>query len=124
MSYECDAAAEHAPNPTPRTISLDNPWMQNLYRWYQAKKKYSPPLIDIAEQDLIVGKKSLDTLWSDPMKTHPEAQRKIAQREQDIVTQMKKNQAIITRHYASLNEMKRTLIQSGFLDGQGQSLYE
>ena len=124
MSYENDDVVEHAPNPTPRTISLDNPWMQNLYRWYRAKKKYSPPLIDLAEQDLIAGKKSLDTLWSDPMKAHPEAQRTLAQREQDIVAQMKKSQAILTHHYASLNEMKRTLIQSGFLDEQGQSLYE
>jgi len=30
MSYEKDDAAGQAPNPKPRTISLDNPWMQNL----------------------------------------------------------------------------------------------
>ena len=122
MSLDNDTPPDQFPNPPDWTVSLDNPWIQVMFRWYKAKKKYSPPIIAINEQDLRDAEARLAYLRSDEMEayrmTHPEDRPALAQRERDAIASIEKNQAIISRHYASLKTLKNKLIRYGFIEEQ------
>lgn len=52
------------------------------------------------------------------LETHPEERPAIDRREQETIACIEKNKAIISKHYASLAEMRHELIRSGFIDIQ------
>ena len=122
MSRKNDAPPDQSPNHPDWTVSLDNPWIQVMFRWYKAKKKYSPPIIAMNELDLRDAEERLAYLRSDEMEaykmTHPEDRPALAQRERDAIASIEKNQAIISRHYASLKNLKNKLIRYGFIEEQ------
>ena len=121
MSHGIYAPPDAYPKPEGWTVSLDNPWSKLTLRWYLAKKKLSEPLLDINRREIAGSEKSLAYLHSDEMKAHlaahPEEGSEMARREKAIVDSIKKNQAVIDRHYASLNAMKNQLIRYGLIKG-------
>lgn len=109
-------------------LHLQNPWAQQLYRVYQAKLKYSPPLIALDEKAIQNDWRALNFLRSDRMKEylafHPEQLEAFESRKKDIIRDLNHHQAIIANHYSSLKSMRDTLIRYGFLDDHGNSLFE
>ena len=121
MSHGIYAPPDAYPKPLGWTVSLDNPWSQMTLRWYQAKKKFSEPLIEMNRREIADAEKSLEYLRSARSKArldgHPEDSVDMARREKAIIDCIKRNQAVIDRHYASLDAMKNQLIRYGFIKG-------
>lgn len=109
-------------------LHLQNPWAQELYRVYQAKLKYSPPLIALDEEAIHDDWRALNLLRSERMKaylaSHPEQQQAFESRKNAIIKNINYHHAVIANHYNSLKSMRDTLIRYGFLDINGKSLFE
>lgn len=120
MSHGIYVPPDSHPKPLGWTVSLDNPWSVVTFRWYQAKKKYSEPLIDMNRREIIEAERSLESLRSANRKARlsgqPVYKDDMALRERSIIDRIKRNQAVIDRHYASLDAMKRELIRYGFIN--------
>jgi hypothetical protein len=129
MPYENNSIEE--PNATAYLqlpLHLQNPWSQEIYRLYQAKLKYGPPLIALDEEAIRDDWRALNFLRSDKIKAyladHPEQQQAFESRKKAIIRDLNHHQAAIANHYSSLKSMRDTLIRYGFLDVHGNSLFE
>ena len=122
MSHGIYVSPDPSPKPEGWTVSLDNPWSQVMYRWYLTKKKHSAFIICPNEQELSDAEERLAYLYSDKMKTylyaHPEECPVMDQRKEAAIACIEKNKAIISRHYASLADMRHKLIRYGFIDAK------
>ena len=122
MSHGIYVPPDSSPKPEGWTVSLDNPWSKVMYRWYLAKKKHSAFIIGPREQDLRDAEETLANLHSDKIKAyleaHPEERPVIDQRVEEAIASIEKNKTFISRHYASLADMKHKLIRYGFIDPQ------
>ena len=122
MSHGIYVPPDSSPKPEGWTVSLDNPWSKVLYRWYMAKKEHSAFIIGPTEQELSDAEERLANLHSDKVNAyldeHPEERPVMDQREKEAIACIDKNKAIISRHYASLADMKYKLIRYGFIDAQ------
>lgn len=111
-----------------RTLHLENPWTQLLYRQYQAKLKYSPPQIALNEEEIIDASRTLEYLHSEKTKAYldayPEKKEDIDRRKKKAITCINQNKAIIANHHTSMRSMRERLIRYGFLDEYGNSLYK
>ena len=120
MSHGIYVSPDSSPKPEGWTVSLDNPWSKVMFRWYKTKKKHSDFIIAPNEEALSNAQKRLANLQSDEMKiylnTHPEALLSFYEREKEAIACIEKNRAIISRHFASLTEMRHKLIRYGFID--------
>ena len=121
-SYQNTVPPDQSPRPPGWTVSLDNPWIQIMFRWYKAKKEYSPPLIALNEREIRDAEEMLAYLRSEKMEAHKETHLEdrpaIAQRERDAIACIEKNQTIISRHNTSLETLKNKLIRYGFIEEQ------
>lgn len=129
MSYENNLIKTSRPSTSQQIpLHLQNPWSREIYRMYQAKLKYSPPLIALDEEAIRDDWRALAFLRSDKMKAyiaaHPEQQLAFESRKKAIIRDLNQHQANIANHYSAMKTMRDTLIRYGFLDFQGNSLFE
>lgn len=109
-------------------LHLDNPWTQLMYRQYQAKLKYSPPMIALNEDEILNASRTLEYLHSERTKeyieAYPDKEQSISLRKKKTIHTINRNRAIVANHHAEMRSMREALIRFGFLDENGNPLFK